>query len=158
MSRLKPPDAVHLAAQASPAQATGKRRVLFVCLGNCIRSQLAEAFARAYGSDVIEAHSCGIAPAGFIAEPVQRILRERGVKLGGQSSKSFYEAGPGPFDLVVNISGLPLPRNFPAPAAERAAREWPVPDPMGLKDEAYVEAARDIEARVMALVLELRRS
>ena len=118
---------------------------------------MAEAFARAYGSDVIEAHSCGVAPAGFIAEPVQRILRERGIAMAGQSSKTIYEAGPGPFDVVVNISGGPLPRNFPAPAGERLAREWAVRDPMGLKDDAYEDAARDIEARVMALVLELRR-
>jgi len=158
VSRLKPPEAVHLTAQTTAPKPPAKRRVLFVCIGNCIRSQLAEAFARAYGSDVIEAHSCGIAPAGFIAEPVQRILKERGVNLAGQSSKSFYEAGPGPFDLVVNISGDPLPRNFPAPARERAPREWLVRDPMGLKEDAYTEAARDIEARVMALVLELRRS
>lgn len=158
MSRLKPPDPGTLPAQAAPSKPAAKRRVLFVCLGNCIRSQMAEAFARAYGSDVIDAHSCGIAPAGFIAEPVQRLLRERGVALTGQSSKTFYEAGPGPFDLIVNISGGPLPRNFPAPAQEKRAREWLVRDPMGLKDDAYAEAARDIEARVMSLVLELRRS
>ena len=157
MSRLKPPEAVHLATQrAAPAPA--KRRVLFVCLGNCIRSQMAEAFARAYGSDVIEAHSCGVAPAGFIAQPVQRILRERGIAVAGQTSKSFYEAGPGPFDVIVNISGGPLPRNFPAPVSERSVREWPVRDPMGLNDDAYEQAAHEIEARVMALVLELRRS
>ena len=159
MSRLKPPEPVHLAAQKSAApNPAAKRRVLFVCIGNCIRSQLAEAFARAYGSDVIEAHSCGVAPAGFIAEPVHRILKERGIAITGQSSKTLYEAGPGPFDLLVNISGNSLPRNFPAPANGQGVREWPVPDPMGLKDDAYERAARDIEARVMALVLELRRS
>lgn len=168
MSRFKPPEPVHRAAQKPAAQSmaaqnpapqsAAKRRVLFVCIGNCIRSQLAEAFARTYGSDVIEAHSCGIAPAGFIAEPVQRILRERGVALTGQASKSYHEAGPGPFDLIVNISGHPLPRNFPAPTQKTVYRDWQVPDPMGQKDEIYEQAAQDIEARVMALVLELRRS
>jgi len=159
MSRLKPPDTVHLAAQKTDApKPAAKHRVLFVCIGNCIRSQFAEAFARAYGSDVIEARSCGVAPAGFIAEPVHRILKERGVAIAGQSSKTVYEAGPGPFDLIINISGGSLPRNFPAPANGQSVREWPVPDPMGLKHEAYEHAARDIEARVMALVLELRRS
>lgn len=158
MSRLKPPDPVQHAAVSgvSPQPAT-KRRVLFVCVGNCIRSQFAEAFARAYGSDVIEAFSCGVAPAGFIADPVQRILRERGVALTGLASKSVYEAGAGPFDIIVNISGSPLPRNFPAPASEQTVREWPIRDPMGLKEAAYEEAAREIESRVMSLVLELRR-
>jgi len=158
VSRLKPPDPVqHAAVSRVTSPSVGKRRVLFVCVGNCIRSQFAEAFARAYGSDVIEAFSCGVAPAGYIADPVQRILRERGMALAGLASKSVYEAGAGPFDIIVNISGSPLPRNFPAPASERSVREWPIRDPMGLKESAYEEAAREIESRVMSLVLELRR-
>jgi len=158
VSRLKPPEGAPAAGSVKRTAAPAKRRVLFVCIGNCIRSQFAEAFARSYGSDVIEAYSCGLAPAGFIAEPVHRILRERGISLAGHSSKSSYEAGPGPFDLIVNMSGDSLPRNFPAPVWERRARQWAVRDPMGLNEEAYELAARDIEARVMALVLELRRS
>jgi protein-tyrosine-phosphatase len=160
VSRLKPPDPVQHAGVARgsvPVVPPGKRRVLFVCVGNCIRSQFAEAFARAYGSDVIEAASCGVAPAGFIADPVQRILRERGVPSAGLASKSVYEVGAAPFDIVVNLSGSALPRNFPAPVRERTPREWPVRDPMGLKDIAYEEAAKEIETRVMSLVLELRR-
>jgi protein-tyrosine-phosphatase len=133
-----------------------KFRVLFVCVGNCIRSQFAEAFARAYGADVIEPYSCGVTPAGFIAEPVGRILKERGITLGRQASKSVYEAGPGPFDVVVNLTGMPLPRNFPLPQRDASPRSWPVPDPMGSPEEAYREAAQEIEHLVMRLVLELR--
>ena len=42
-----------------PPCPAGKKRVLFVCIGNSCRSQMAEAFARAYGRDVIDAHSAG---------------------------------------------------------------------------------------------------
>jgi len=149
MSKLKgPPPAPKVIA--TPARKTS---VLFVCIGNCIRSQFAEAFARSYGADVIEAFSCGVAPAGYIAEPVGRILRERGIALGRQASKTIYEAGLGPYDVVINLSGSPLPRNYPTPA-----RDWPVPDPMGSQEEAYRAAAQDIETRVMQLILEMRNS
>lgn len=162
MSRLKPRDAAHGPAPASrdgraEKSPAFKHRVLFVCVGNCIRSQLAEAFARAYGADVMEASSCGLAPAGFIAPPVLRILRERGVAAAGLRSKSLYEAGAGPFDVVVNISGEALPRQFPAPGRGGKVRDWVIADPFGKADEAFDAAAREIEARVMALVLELRR-
>lgn len=152
MSKLKGPPP----PRVIPAKR--KFRVLFVCVGNCIRSQFAEAFARAYGADVIEPSSCGVAPAGFIAEPVGRILKERGIALGRQASKSVYEAGPGPFDVVVNLTGMPLPRNFPRPQKDAVPRDWPVPDPMGAAEQTYREAAQEIENRVMRLVLELRAS
>ena len=43
--------------------AKAKKRVLFVCIGNACRSQMAEAFARAYGSDILTVRSAGLAPA-----------------------------------------------------------------------------------------------
>ncbi len=55
-------------------------RVLFVCLGNSSRSQMAAAFAHAYGNDVIEAASTGVPPLD-----------------------------PEPFDLIVNLSEYDLP-------------------------------------------------
>ena len=47
--------------------ATRKKRVLFVCIGNSCRSQMAEAFARAYGADIMEVQSAGVSPAPYIA-------------------------------------------------------------------------------------------
>lgn len=163
MSRLKPRDASHGPAPERDGRPVtnlpaARKKVLFVCVGNCIRSQFAEAFSRAYGADVIEASSCGLAPAGFIAPPVHRILRERGVAASGLRSKSLYEAGTGPYDLVVNMSGETLPRQFPAPAGGNKVRAWAIADPFGKADELFDAAAREIEARVMALVLELRRA
>jgi protein-tyrosine-phosphatase len=126
-------------------------KILFVCIGNCVRSQMAEAFARVYGKDVIVASSAGMAPAGFIAGETIQVMLERGVSLDGQFSKSVFEAPGGPFDIVINMAGMPVPR-----ALGKDHRDWPVPDPMGMKEEAFRAAAQDIENRVMALILELR--
>src|SRR6202044_438468 len=63
-------------------------RVLFVCVGNCVRSQMAEAIARHDASDIIVAESAGVHPLGFIDNTTQRVLRERGISSEGQFSKS----------------------------------------------------------------------
>jgi protein-tyrosine-phosphatase len=127
-----------------------KKTVLFVCIGNCIRSQMAEAFARVYGKDVIEPSSAGVAPAGFIADDAIAVMAERGILMDGQFSKDLVESG-GPFDIAVNMSGETLPS-----ALAREIRTWPVADPMGKKRVAYEQAAAQIENLVMALVLDLR--
>ena len=62
-------------------------KVLFVCMGNCVRSQMAEALARHDASDIIAAESAGVHPLGFIDNTTQRVLRERGISSEGQFSK-----------------------------------------------------------------------
>ena len=57
------------AARPSPAVAKTKQRVLFICIGNACRSQMAEAFAKAYGSDILIVQSAGLAPATARATP-----------------------------------------------------------------------------------------
>jgi arsenate reductase len=126
-------------------------RVLFVCLGNAIRSQMAEAFARRYGSDVMVARSAGLTPAGTVMPLTRKVMEEKNIDLEDAYPKSVADHGGEPFDLVVNISGVPLP------ASKAPVREWRVKDPMGGKEEAYRQAAEEIERMVMDLILELRR-
>ena len=61
LARPQRPESPH----APPARTTpvAKKRVLFVCIGNSCRSQMAEAFARAYGADIMEVQSAGVSPA-----------------------------------------------------------------------------------------------
>jgi protein-tyrosine-phosphatase len=132
-------------------RAARPRKVLFVCIGNCVRSQMAEAFARVYGKDVMAPSSGGMAAAGFIADETVKVMAERGVPLDGQFSKSVFET-EAPYDIVVNMAGVPIPRIL-----GKDHRTWPVPDPMGMSEDAFRAAAQDIENRVMALILELRR-
>src|SRR5215475_5872555 len=73
-----------IARPAAPAQALTKKRVLFICIGNSCRSQMAEAFAQAYGSDVMEVHSAGVSPAAMIAPLTKSILAEKNLTTGEQ--------------------------------------------------------------------------
>ncbi len=129
-----------------------KIRVLFVCIGNSCRSQMAEGFARRYGSDVLIAASAGLAPAFMVAEDTVHAMDEKNIDLRDHFPKSIRQLGRAQFDLVVNMSGFGLPADLAAPV-----REWDVADPVAEDFETHCQIRDEIEARVMGLILELRR-
>lgn len=126
-------------------------RVLFVCLGNVCRSQMAEGFGHKYGGGVFETSSAGLAP-GLMVDPVtQLVMQERGCDLDRQFPKTIAMGAPKGAELVVNMSGYPLP-----PEVSWPSLEWQVPDPH-TKPAAYHREIRDlVERLVMQLVLEYR--
>ncbi len=127
-------------------------RVLFVCIGNACRSQMAEAFARVYGQGVLEPASAGLAPAGFIAPDTLQVMAEKNIDLDGCQSKGLDQAGVH-FDLIVNMSGYRLPSGGPTPM-----RDWDVPDPVALSLDRHRQVRDQIEALVNSLILEFRAS
>jgi arsenate reductase (thioredoxin) len=128
-------------------------RVLFVCIGNAIRSQMAEGFARCYGVDVMTPRSAGLSPAANIMPLTRKVMLDKNIDLGDVFPKSIADHAGEPFDLVINLSGHPLPqKELRAPS-----RDWKIKDPMGGKEEAYRTTADEIERLVMQLVLELRQ-
>jgi arsenate reductase (thioredoxin) len=128
----------------------GKKRVLFVCIGNSCRSQMAEGFAKKYGSDCMAVQSAGLSPAAIVQDETHATMAARGVLLQGQFPKGIELLAREPFDLVVNMSGHPLPKmNGPVV-------DWLVKDPIGLSEEVYETVADQIEQRVMRLIVEMR--
>ena len=130
-----------------------KQRVLFVCFGNACRSQMAEGFARAYGKDVLEAASAGIAPASMIPVITLQVMEEKNINLDGQFPKAIVDVDPASFALVMNLSGFDMPRDLAVPV-----RKWDVPDPMGRNTDFHRQVRDQIEMLVMGLILELRRN
>ena len=126
------------------------KRVLFVCIGNACRSQMAEAFARTYGSDVMVAASAGLAPALAVAADTARAMKEKNISLADHFPKSVQQLRQVPFDLIVNMSGAEIP-DTTAPV-----RAWQVRDPIGAKYEVHCQVRDQIETLVMELILELR--
>jgi len=134
-----------------PRTAGLKKRVLFVCIGNACRSQMAEAFARAYGSDIFIVRSAGLAPAGMVPPLTRQVLNEKNIPTEGQFPKGISVVAGEQFDIVVNLSGEPLPAGLAADAIE-----WTVRDPIGENESVYRAVAAQIEGLVMRLILELR--
>jgi arsenate reductase len=104
------------------------KRVLFVCLGNSCRSQMAEAFARAYGSDVIIPASAGFTPASRVAPDTIRAMAAK------------------------NMADFPVPEDLC-----RDVRSWDVADPVYMNFEDHCIVRDEIERLVMLLILELRK-
>jgi arsenate reductase len=129
-----------------------KLRVLFICIGNSCRSQMAEGFARTYGSDVLVAASAGLSPAYMIAPDTVRSMDEKNIDLRDQFPKSLRQLGRAQFDLFINMSGFDLP-----PEIDTPVRDWLVPDPIAEDYETHCKIRDEIETRVMGLILELRR-
>jgi arsenate reductase (thioredoxin) len=128
-------------------------KILFICIGNCVRSQMAEALARRDASDVIVPESAGLHPLGFIDKTAIAVLAERGVSVAGQFSKGLHDkslcAQP---DLVINMSGRPSAAFLHHGRYE----EWNVEDPFGESMELHRRICDDIERRVKELAARLR--
>ena len=113
---------------------------------------MAEAFARAYGSDVILPASVGLRPARALAPDTVRAMAEKSLDLRGQFPKSVRQLGRDQFDLGINMNVLPLPDGLDFPV-----REWNVPDPIFLTYEEHCEVRDQIEELVKDLIQEFRR-
>ena len=137
-------------ANPSSNQGAARKKVLFVCIGNACRSQMAEAFARAYGGDILIASSAGLSPASMIPPLTRKVLADRNISTADQFPKGMEIAAHERFDVVVNLSGLPLTLS--------AARSltWQVKDPVGYGEPIFRNVAAQIEELVMRLILELR--
>lgn len=81
-----------------------KLKVLFLCTGNSCRSQMAEGWAHALKSDVIEPYSAGIETHGMNQNAI-KVMAEAGVDITGQRSKKVDELIDVPFDVVVTVCG-----------------------------------------------------
>ena len=126
------------------------KRVLFVCIENANRSQMAEAFAHMIGGANVEALSAGSAPSGVINPKAIGAMAELGYDLNSHDSKSLDEV-TGEFDAVVTMGcGDSCPW---VPTKRR--EDWALPDPKHLEGDAYRAVRDDIRERVRALLASL---
>jgi len=124
--------------------------VLFVCVENAGRSQIAEAFGRAYG---LEAMSAGTVPAENVNPIVVQVMRERGISLLGKP-KMLTEDMIREADLVVTM-GCSVQEVCPAPMVEQMEKklvDWHIEDPKGKPIEEVRKIASQIENKTVELL------
>ena len=131
---------------------TELKKVLFVCMGNCVRSQMAEAIAKHVAADVITAESAGLNPLGFIDKTAIAVLAERSISVEGQYSKGLRSQRFEKPDLVVNMSGVPGTQVF----ADHVFEDWPIRDPFGEGIGAHRDVCDDLQRRIADLAERLR--
>lgn len=123
-------------------------RILFVCVENSNRSQMAEAFARMHGAGRVEAYSAGSRPSGTINPRAIAAMRERGYDLTSHRSSGLDQVPPGPYAAVVTMGcGDACPW---IPAARR--EDWALPDPRDMEPAEFNAVADEIERRVGELL------
>jgi arsenate reductase len=127
------------------------KRVLFVCVENANRSQMAEAFARILGGESIEAYSAGSKPSGKVNPKAIEAMSELGYDLSVHGSKSLDELPDVWFDFVATMGcgdACPIVR-----ARQRA--DWSIPDPKDLLPEEFRVVRDLIRDKVQASLEEL---
>lgn len=126
---------------------TTKRRVLILCTGNSARSQMAEGLLRQLGGDSHEVHSAGTQPVGVNPLAVEA-MREIGIDISAQRSKSVTEFAGRRFDTVITVCDNAAERCPVFPGAPRRIH-WSIADPgaaAGTREErlAAFRSARDV--------------
>ena len=111
-------------------------RLLFVCVGNSCRSQMAEGIARHLGH---EAASAGTHPARQVSAHALTILAAKGIDTSTLNPKSVDLFNAEDFDMVISMGcGVSCP-------AMRIDQDWELDDPVGQSLSVFEETAKEIE-------------
>jgi protein-tyrosine-phosphatase len=126
-------------------------RILFVCVENSNRSQMAQAFANIHGGPGVEAHSAGSRPSGKINPKAVAAMRELGYDLTAHRSKSLDDPPVGRYDAAITMGCGDACPNVPA----RVREDWQIPDPRDMPPDQFREVRDLIERKVKELLARL---
>ncbi len=130
-----------------------RAKLLFVCVENSCRSQMAEAFARLHGGERVEAFSAGSAPSGRVHPTAVSLMEELGYDMSRHRSKGLDALPETRFAAIVTMG---CGDACPTVPAERRL-DWEIPDPKDLPLDEF-RAVRDrIGREVKALLGDLPR-
>lgn len=126
-----------------------KPKVIFLCTGNSARSQMAEGLLRALAGDEFEAFSAGIEPKGRILPEVKEVMREAGIDISGQWSKSVMEyLGKAAFAHVITVCA-DAEENCPAIFLNMGTHEhWPFDDPAKFDEGLRLDSTRRVRDQI----------
>jgi len=129
-----------------------KKRVAFVCVHNSCRSQMAEAWAKTLGSDVMDAYSAGTEDYPEVKPLAVEVMTEAGIDMSRQHPKRLGEI-PESFDILVTMGC-----NVECPYIPTEHREdWDIEDPSGSPVEAYRETRNLIKEKVLELIERIKK-
>jgi len=127
------------------------KKILFVCVQNASRSQMAQGFAEAFGKGKVEVYSAGSHPASQINPLAIEVMKEKNVDLSGRRPKGLNDLPSVEMDYLVTMG---CEETCPAVPAKKII-EWQIPDPKG-KPIDEVRRIRDVlEAEVKRFLEEV---
>lgn len=124
------------------------KKIVFICIENSNRSQMAQAFAKMYGSDKVTAYSAGSKPSGVVNPKAIKAMSELGYDLSTHDSKSIDALRNTPIDLVV---GMGCGDACPWVPAEKQI-DWDIPDPRHLEGTEFNKVRDLVKEKVIELI------
>ena len=130
--------------------------MIFVCVGNSCRSQIAEGFARHYAQELdisLSVSSGGTRPEGFVNPQAISVMSEVGIDISSHSSDPVDSHALLGFDAVISMGCSDkdiCPVNF-----HGITEDWDIEDPMGKSTQFFRETRFEIEAKVKVLLQKL---
>ncbi len=133
------------------------KRIIFVCVGNSCRSQMAEGFAKHYAKRFgleVEIASAGTRPEGYVHPEAMAVMQERAIDISTHRSKGIQPEELLGYDYVITM-GCSDEKICPV-AFRGDARDWAIEDPFGKPIEFYRTVRDQIEQRVIDLLHEIQ--
>jgi arsenate reductase len=128
------------------------KHILFVCVENVGRSQIAEAFANHYGKEKLEAVSAGTVPSDKVNPLVVEVMKEKGIDISKNNPKLIDKKMIEEADTAI-MMGCSVEEVCPAPLLKKSIN-WNLEDPKGKQLEKVRQIRDEIEKRVLKLVSE----
>ena len=129
-----------------------KLKIIFVCVENARRSQMAQGFAEALGREKVEVYSAGSRPSQQIDLMVIEVMKEKGIDLSSKRPKSLNDLPSIEMDYLVTMG---CEETCPAVLAKKII-EWEIPDPKGKSVDFFREVRDLVEDKVRNLLIELK--
>ena len=127
------------------------KKILFVCTENSNRSQMAQAFAKIHGSNLVEAYSAGSKPSGEVNPKAIESMKELGYDLTTHHSKSLQDIPQEEFEHVITMGcGDECPW-IPSKNTE----DWDIPDPKDMPVEEFRKVRDLVRDRVRKLLADI---
>ncbi len=128
------------------------KRVLFVCVENSCRSQMAESLANFYGKWRVEAFSAGSKPSGMVNPNAITVMKELGLDIASNTSKSFNDLKIKEFDYVITLGCSDVCPFFPA----KEYIDWKIADPKGKDIDFFRKVRDDIKKQIKEFLKKLK--
>ncbi|MGQ9679944.1 MAG: arsenate reductase ArsC [Candidatus Bathyarchaeia archaeon] len=131
------------------------KKIVFVCVENSARSQMAEAFAKHYGKGRVEVVSAGTKPAERVNPLAIQVMKEKGIDISKNKPKAIDYRDIEDADMIITM-GCGAEGFCPASFLERVL-EWGIEDPKGKTIEEVRKIRDEIERRVKRLIDDINK-
>ncbi len=124
------------------------KKILFVCVENSCRSQMAEAFAKIHGKDVIESYSAGSRESDKVNEKAIKSMQKVGYDLDAHKSKSLNDIPDIEYDFAITMGcGDECPY-----VIAKQRQDWAIPDPKNMNNQQFDKVRDFIKEKVLLLI------